>query len=451
MKRKIYCLLSGILVSLTAFSVNDTLGIPGEDRAAIGIYIYDLKADTVVASCNPDLPIVPASVTKMVTTATSLTLLGKDFRYKTTAKLTGTRGKNNDIWLGDLVVSGGGDPTLDSEYFEEYAGITDSIVVALKRMGITEIHGCVDVVDNMLESGPVDSWAIDDVPWYYGAGIYGLNWRDNTCRVWTASGKTQPNVPDMKVIYAGRRAPTMTRGIDSETLRVGGKNARRKNNTLVTTIPYPHKAFAYNLIQKLADEGIEVLQEHNKKKSNDETVVYTHYSPLLKDILHSLMVRSDNMYAEGILRAFEPDSARELCLTREFSLWESRGVNTDGVTILDGSGLSRANVIPPIFLADVLKYMYHSDSKDLFVSLFPVAGKNGTMRNFMKDTELDGRLALKTGSMNSVQTYAGYALDETGEPTHIVVIMANSYPCSRARLREGIAELLLSKLVHNDE
>jgi D-alanyl-D-alanine carboxypeptidase/D-alanyl-D-alanine-endopeptidase (penicillin-binding protein 4) len=80
------------------------------------------------------------------------------------------------------------------------------------------------------------------------------------------------------------------------------------------------------------------------------------------------------------------------------------------------------------------------------VSLFPVAGKTGTVKSFMLNTRLSGKLVLKTGSMNGVQCYAGYKIDDNGKPTHVVVIMANSFFGTRADLRAAISNLLLNNL-----
>ncbi|MDE5749882.1 MAG: D-alanyl-D-alanine carboxypeptidase, partial [Duncaniella sp.] len=59
------------------------------------------------------------------------------------------------------------------------------------------------------------------------------------------------------------------------------------------------------------------------------------------------------------------------------------------------------------------------------------------------ETPLEGRVAMKTGSMKGVQSYAGYLLDAEGRPTHILVFMANDFRCSRPGLKNAIQDLLL--------
>jgi D-alanyl-D-alanine carboxypeptidase/D-alanyl-D-alanine-endopeptidase (penicillin-binding protein 4) len=80
-----------------------------------------------------------------------------------------------------------------------------------------------------------------------------------------------------------------------------------------------------------------------------------------------------------------------------------------------------------------------------YVSYFPRAGIDGTLKNFLKGSNLEGKIALKTGSLSGVQCYAGYKLDSDGTPTHTVVIMANNFFCKRAELRKEIENLLIKK------
>ena len=91
------------------------------------------------------------------------------------------------------------------------------------------------------------------------------------------------------------------------------------------------------------------------------------------------------------------------------------------------------------------QYMITDPFASDYSSLFPRAGYDGTMRNFLAGTPLEGRVAMKTGSMKGVQSYAGYLFDEDGNPTHILVFMINNFRCSRAALKNDIQRLLLEK------
>ena len=69
-------------------------------------------------------------------------------------------------------------------------------------------------------------------------------------------------------------------------------------------------------------------------------------------------------------------------------------------------------------------------------------GIDGTLKSFACDTPLQGRAAMKTGSMRNVQNMAGYLLDDEGMPTHVVVVFVNGFFCKRADLRTAIADYL---------
>lgn len=155
------------------------------------------------------------------------------------------------------------------------------------------------------------------------------------------------------------------------------------------------------------------------------------------------MVRSDNLFAEGILRSIAPDASRKEAINREKELWATRGINTRYTIINDGSGLTRANRLSAHFIGDVLEWMSRSEYADTYAGFFPRAGKEGTMRGFLAKTPLTGLVALKTGSVSTVQCYAGYKFSGDGKPTHVIVILVNGFFCPRKYVREAAENLLL--------
>ncbi|MDE7368396.1 MAG: D-alanyl-D-alanine carboxypeptidase, partial [Muribaculaceae bacterium] len=137
---------------------------------------------------------------------------------------------------------------------------------------------------------------------------------------------------------------------------------------------------------------------------------------------------------------------RDSALVREADFLNSIGVSTEYTNILDGSGLSRANSISPNFLADVLQKMTLSPVSNTFISLFPRAGMDGTMKTFLANSDFTKRLVMKTGSMSGVRCYAGYLLNNNGRPTHVVVIMVNKYFGSSSNVKRSIEQFILSTL-----
>lgn len=155
------------------------------------------------------------------------------------------------------------------------------------------------------------------------------------------------------------------------------------------------------------------------------------------------MMRSDNQYAEALFRTFAVENGRKGSLEeaagQETRLWKKDKAPMQGVNIVDGSGLSRHNRVTADFMAHVLR---QGSSDPYYASFFPLAGQEGTLKRFLSGTPLEGYVALKTGSMNGIQCYAGYKLDDDYVPTHIIVVMLNEME-DRASARNVVEKILL--------
>lgn len=446
--RSLSVLLFAAVASLTASA--QVLGFDGEESATVGIYIREIETGRMVAEHNAAQAMVPASTMKSLTAATALSVLGEDFHFVTPVELRGTG--QGHAWLGDLEVRACADPTLESEYFDKNLGFCDSIVGHLKKMGVTSLSGKVRVIECLKDAGPAPQWEIEDVAWSYGAALFGANWRDNVFRLWPATGRTRPHVPGLKVEKRHDADGTeLIRGVESDRLVVYGRNFNNQKWVVTSTMPSPGAVLAYELTQRLRDAGIAVADKDVKLAATAATSrVYVHRSPAAKHILRSLLVRSDNMMAEGMLRAIAPDDTRKSAVKREKELWASRGIDLRYNAVIDGSGLARSNRLSPAKLGEVLMWMAKGPHGTLYPTLFPLAGEHGTMKNFMAKTPLKGRLALKTGSVSAVQCYAGYLLDEEDRPTHVVVVMVNGFYCPRAKVREAISTYLLNTFIPSE-
>ena len=170
-----------------------------------------------------------------------------------------------------------------------------------------------------------------------------------------------------------------------------------------------------------------------------------HTSAPLDEIMRSCMMRSDNLFAESMLRTYSKlngyDGSTASGAKRELEYWEEKSMPLEGVVIVDGSGLSRTNRVTADFMGEMLKSM--SDNV-FYASFFPLAGQEGTLRKFLAETPLDSYIAMKTGSMNGIQCYAGYKLDDDYAPTHVVVIIMNEIQKSRQKAIKAAQDLLLS-------
>ncbi len=360
------------------------------------VLIQDLSTGEILISHNVDTPLLPASIMKTVTIAGLLQEKGPDERFHTMVYADGPI--EEGTLEGDLLIVGGGDPTLGANCAPESDDISEEIIATLKHKGITSITGDVRV-DTSLYEGPAcpPSWAVADLNEAYGTGSHALNFRRN------ASGSH--------------------------------------------AVKNPESVFLSYLTTRLRGAGIEV---HGGGKIGDEgltdkeaTLLMDHVSDKYAEVMRSCMMRSDNLFAETLLRAFGLARGKEgttaAAANEMLSYWKHAGIPTKGVTLIDGSGLSRSNRVTANFINGILQKMGNNDE---YASFMPLAGQEGTLSEFLKDTDLDSYVAMKTGSMKGIQCYAGYKLDEEFASTHSIVIIMNDIG-PRGAARKAAENLLL--------
>lgn len=359
------------------------------DKCAV--IVIDLKTKKVVDSHNADTPLVPASVNKAVTIASLLSKSGLDYRYHTKVYLGGK--VDDGVLEGDLIIKGGGDPTLGTDEAPKGADFTGDIVKALKKKKIETIQGKI-IVDSSVFPGPATppSWQAGDLPHSYGTGCHGFNWQHN------ASGKSAVKDPASK--------------------------------------------FVAHLTSALARQGIRVQGETLESEPKGKAIV-DYISEPVSEIMRYCMKESDNLYAETFLRTLAMLGGKEATPERgaeiELKFWDKKGSPTAGVRMVDGSGLSRSNRLTARFLADVLVRM--AGNAD-YASFFPLAGVEGTLKRFLKGTNLEDYIAMKTGTMRGIQCYAGYMLDDDYAPTHVVVVLVNDFKGSRQSVKDAVQRML---------
>lgn len=365
-----------------------TNGIQGN---SVAVKIIDLKNGSIIIDHNSNSPLVPASIMKSVTTAALLGNAGPDWKYHTRIYIDGP----NDLGYirGNLIIEGACDPTVNSEKQPFSPDLIEEICNSLTSRLITRIEGNI-IIDQTAfegESRPA-SWTPADRKKYYGTGSHGFNYNDNV------SGDFSVDNPSLKFLGA--------------------------------------------LKKELASRGIEL--EGKDMIEGKRIQIHDHLSASLDEIMRSCMMRSDNMFAEAMLRTYGKleggDGSTVDSAEREMLLWKKKKLPLEGVVIVDGSGLSRDNRVTADFMGALLSKM---SIDPYYASFFPLAGKEGTLRKFLTDTPLDSYIAMKTGSMTGIQCYAGYKLDDDYVPTHVVVIIMNDIPAKRENVVKAAEQLLL--------
>ena len=293
-----------VCISVRADVMEEFVAARGVNGGQSAFSVLDLNSGEVIASHNPAEPLVPASIMKSVTTAALLSHLDEDYRYETKIYTEGP--VREGVLEGNLLVVGSGDPSLNSKYVDNNSDICQEIANALRSAGISQIKGKI-IVDEEIWSGPSvpQSWMSGDLPHAYGTGSHGLNFEDN------ASGSR--------------------------------------------SVANPAAVFSTRLKSVLTRYGISVTNE--SLRQGDSKLLFTHTSVPLDEIMRSCMMRSDNQYAEALLRTYgvvvNGKGNTEKSARHEMEYWRKQKAPMSGVNIIDGSGLSRQNRVTANFMAHV--------------------------------------------------------------------------------------------------
>lgn len=445
---------------------------PALKSASVSIGICNLQTGEYQTDYNSHQSLVPASTLKLITTATALDLYGPDYRFKTKLEYTGTISSDGTLH-GDIYLTGTCDPTLGSENSHIPPDrFMSACVKAIRQAGIKNIQGRV-IADGSIcdDEGVSPYWTWEDLGNYYAAGVYGVNFADNLYRLTLQSGKagttpkiigTTPDIPHLTFINNLKAKNIRTDSayiygapFQSERILYGAIPQNRQEFVVKGDVPDPALFAAQTLSKALADHSVSVgkapttdriMRLNNEKMRPQRQTLLTFESDKLSDIITHINQVSDNFYAEALLRLIAlhnyPSASAQKGILTIRKHWKEKGIDTDGLFMYDGCGLSTVNRISARVMNDILTYMANnSPEKESFIRSIPLAGESGTVSSFLKGTRLEGKLRLKSGSIGNVQCYAGYY---SGSQNYAVTILVNYYTCSRTQLRKMIEKMLLS-------
>jgi D-alanyl-D-alanine carboxypeptidase/D-alanyl-D-alanine-endopeptidase (penicillin-binding protein 4) len=182
------------------------------------------------------------------------------------------------------------------------------------------------------------------------------------------------------------------------------------------------------------------------------TLLAEHLSPPLREVVALINKPSDNLITEITLKTLgkevrgEGTTAAGVQVLREFL--QSAGLEMGAVHVVDGSGLSRINGVSPENFVRLLEYMHRSPHAEAFRDSLPVYGVDGTLRNRLRGTLVQGNGYAKTGSLNRVSSLSGYLRTKSGRWLAFSIIM-NAYNAagSDARaLQDRLVQILWEQL-----
>ncbi|MBC7909524.1 MAG: D-alanyl-D-alanine carboxypeptidase/D-alanyl-D-alanine-endopeptidase, partial [Pyrinomonadaceae bacterium] len=428
------------------------------NSARWGLFIMSVRDGRVLHARDAGYGFTPASNMKVYTTAIALDLLGASYRWRTSL-YSATAPEPDGTINGDLILYGRGQPDMAIENKDgQHKSSLGVLADELYRRGVRRVRGNVIGDESYFRGEPLgNGWLWNDVQWYFGAEPSALTVGGNevTLNIAPAAKPGEPAriklepetdyvrlVNETMSVERGQPATIgINRGLSDNVVRVWGDfplGGRGFNARL--SVHQPALWAARLLREELRVRGIAVEGEARVRNARD-TSERERFNPqsavelastngqTLGEIASAVNKESLNLESELMLRtlgkekgATAPDADARKMLTRgddEAGLavirkWlDNSGVPARNLSLHDGSGLSRLNLVTPEATGRLLAAMTKSPAAGIFRDSLPVAGRDGTLRSRLRAAS--ERIVAKTGTLTYTSSLSGYAVTGDGE------------------------------------
>jgi len=378
-------------------------GIPASTKMAIMIY-DPLTQDTLV-SINHTETMIPASNTKLFTTATALELMGGDYLLSTKI-LSDDDGLSDGTIEGNLYIQGFGNPTFSTEDLEE-------LINQLYQSGLRKITGNVVGDDTYFD----DVYSRDD---------------------WISEERANVKLPPISALVIDRNRTIVTK-----------KRKGRYRNYFVN-VDNPPLFAAKKLREKLIAYGVEVGGQSISGQTVDDAKPLVESSIELRELLKEINKSSDNFYAECLFKtlgsAYSGQQGNSFFSTQAILNYiEDNSIYSIGTKIVDGSGISRFDQVTAGALIGLLEKVYFNIKQfDDFFNSLSIAGVDGTLKKRMIGTSAENNFRGKTGTLNGVCSLAGYVT--TADEDDLIVCMMFEFTTGGANKYKNIQDRIIEIL-----
>jgi D-alanyl-D-alanine carboxypeptidase/D-alanyl-D-alanine-endopeptidase (penicillin-binding protein 4) len=475
MRKILFFLIFLNAICLSAQYIDDSVILsplyndPRVDKKSFSFILYSTNKQESLLSINSFKPLIPASVNKLVTAVSAYYYLGDNFRFNTYAYLSGEQ--TNNIWNGNIYIYGTGDPLIGDD-FPDKNNFFDSLVYILKKIGIDTINGNI-IADASYFGREIvpPTYESEDLGNYYGAGASSLIYNGNVWKIGyklTADyGKTATilfTVPEIPHVNYQNRVKVANRNYGNYTNVIGkpleksyifsGTIPKGRGDTIYVkaSSPDPAYGFAWKTKQSLSTNGI--FLNGNLISSYEDTIVYDNkylilnYQSMPIDSIISFTIRNSyNVGSEALAKAISKkygDGSYKSYGSLAKKMLYKYGADTIDIKICDGSGLSRKNLLTAdalltILIASQKEYWHNALNNSL-----AIAGVNGTLKKFLKNTQLENNLRAKSGYLRYTRGFAGYFDLPDSMDTIAFVILVNNFKADTKYLTKNIETVLLN-------
>lgn len=438
------------VLSAPPFSVRQALDQAHVPLEAVAIWVQPVDASAPTLAVNADVPMNPASVMKLVTAFAGFERLGPTYTWQTRISTSGTI--RHGVLQGDLNIVGGGDPVLSYERIWK-------LLRRLRALGIDTIGGDIVLDASVLKLPHHDPDAFDGRGLRpYNSGPYGLLLHYNTLQlalfpgIDKNAGVTVASEPplagitiDNRLVTSGAACDVWYRDLEARLepgprLVLSGSLPASCGPRNWSAAPLPPEDFGKAMISGLWREIGGKLQGQVRTGTTPgiARTLLTDDSPPLAEVVHDMNKWSSNIIARQLLAdlgSTDADRAQDMVAAGAAvaqAQLAAAGVQTAGLVIENGAGLSRSERVRADTLGQLLMAAWQRPWMAEFIAALPIAGEDGTARKRLTDSPARGRAHIKTGTINGVRAIAGYVLDHQGR-RHVVVMLVNHAEAASSR------------------
>jgi D-alanyl-D-alanine carboxypeptidase/D-alanyl-D-alanine-endopeptidase (penicillin-binding protein 4) len=435
------------------------------EQSQVAISVYDLTEGKSLFQQYNKLLFNPASNMKLLTSAAAINYLDSSYKFSTSLYHTGVI--DGDTLYGDLYVVGGLDP--------EFTIVDlDSLVQIVKSLGIKyishNIYADLSIKDSIYWG---EGWMWDDEPDPGAPHLSALNINDNSIEVFVegTAVDSQANIiltPETDYVIVDNRSKTVPATMPNDfkidrgwlnrknTIVVEGEVRRGEfidssDHTEKLSLLEPEKYFLTLFKEHLKKEEIYVNGITEIKKLGINPVHLSTLNRPIDSVIVNVNKESDNLSAEMLLYAMALNDSGAPAIAENGietikKLVDTIGLDPAKYSFADGSGVSRYNLVSAELLIEILIYMYNHPEFNRFYNSLAIAGLDGTLEKRMIDTEAEGRVYAKTGTLNGVSALSGYVTTLNGHLLVFSILMQNFVEKTRiARsLQDNICNILVN-------
>ncbi|MGV3740192.1 MAG: D-alanyl-D-alanine carboxypeptidase/D-alanyl-D-alanine endopeptidase [Gammaproteobacteria bacterium] len=408
----------------------------------MGMMVVDLTTGETLYQRAIKQPFIPASNMKLFSDATALLALGPDYHFQTQLS-TDADSIQDGTLNGSIYLLLPGDPSFSSTDLSK-------LFAHLKALGVKKIAGSVVLVSDFSHTQSTPPGIVaKDLYYSYGASLAPLIINENRVTI-TVNPSSQIGQPAL-VEYSG---PVGSFTLDNQVTTVAGQGsgisfAASGNNHLIIHGKVGHRQsaiqgriavqnpllHAQELIKvSLQEQGISLEGPVVLGQSKPSLLLATHYSQPITRLMADTLKPSDNLYANSLflhaakkIKGEPVDWQQAEVIVKQY-LQQQTGIDMQSASLIDGSGLSRKDLLSTEQTVSLLRYLYERFPISYeYIAALPIAGQDGTLKRRLRKPTQKGLIRAKTGTMTGVMSLSGYLYTANGH-TVAFAIYINTRP-----------------------